>query len=503
MLLAHNIITNRTIRSVVLGVLLLASSVSMSAFGAVSQPDSVAVERTAVRRGAQTQAKTTDSTRAKTDTAHPAANSADAKADTVRSKADAKAILRAERAKRKAANKPAVPVARIDGLAVGDRIAIQSGTRKTLPVFDSLLYAKLIQDSITLTSPPQDSMPVADSGSVIDTLPRPHFIDSAALSMVHLQLDSLRRIEQRHRIDTAFLGSSAAATAGLAKDKVDTITEAEINEFRRFKVTRDTISAGRQTVFSLIAPGFGQIYNRQPWKLPILYAGLGGFIAGGVVYNNQYQTYKSDWQRTVDLRLPAETQQQAKARMMKAGSGRTLMFAMAGVTYLYFVADAVFKYRGPVDPIRKATTLAAIFPGMGFVYTKTYWRLPIYYGGFIALATVIDYNNRSYMRYKTAYDALTDNNPSTVDEFNGRYSPDLIARVRSAYRRDRDLAIIGMAAAYLLSIVDTYVIASLKNWDVSEDLAVRVEPTTIDTRFNAKGVSSAPPGYGLALKIRF
>ena len=135
---------------------------------------------------------------------------------------------------------------------------------------------------------------------------------------------------------------------------------------------------------------------------------------------------------------------------------------------------------------------------------QTYWRIPVYYGGFIALATVIDYNNRNYQRYKTAYNALTDGNPSTVDEFNGRYSAELLADVRNAYRRDRDLAIIGMAAAYLLSVIDTYVIASLKNWDVDEDLTVRVQPTMIDTRFNGRTVSpSQGSSYGLALKVRF
>ena len=91
-----------------------------------------------------------------------------------------------------------------------------------------------------------------------------------------------------------------------------------------------------------------------------------------------------------------------------------------------------------------------------------------------------------------------------MDEFGGRYSPEILSRVRSAYRRDRDLAIIGMAAAYLLSIVDTYVIASLKNWDVDENLSVRVEPTMIDSRFNGRPVSPAQgTAYGLALSFRF
>lgn len=350
-----------------------------------------------------------------------------------------------------------IPPLVINGLEIGQRMEVRSGSRAGIGTVDTV---------------------------ALDSLGRPI-------------VDSLAKVK-----------SDSLAIAKAKRDSTMAGVDTTSRQYRRslrepFRVTQDTMKAGRMTTLSLIAPGFGQIYNRQYWKLPVIYAGIGGFLAGGFIYNSQYQGLKADYQRTIDLGLPSENQNAARAKMMQAGSSRTIFFALAGATYLYSIADATFNYRGNTDPIRKATTLAAIFPGMGFVYTKTYWRLPIYYGGFIALATVIDYNNRSYQRYKTAYDAMTDNNPATVDEFNGRYSPDLVARVRSAYRRDRDLAIIGMAAAYLLSVVDTYVIASLKNWDVSEDLAFRVEPTIIDTRFNPKGLSSAPSGYGLAMKLRF
>lgn len=349
------------------------------------------------------------------------------------------------------------PPLMIDGLTVGQRMGVKGGARGTAALDSTAMAA----DSLSKDS-------TAGSKKIVP--------------------DSLAKRE-------------LAKADSLA---VDTLSRAYRRSMRTpFSVTRDTMRAGRVTLLSLVAPGFGQVYNRQYWKLPIIYAGIGGFVAGGMIFNNQYQTLKNDYQRTVDLGLPPEAQQSAKAKMMQMGSSRTLMFALAGATYLYSIADAAFNYRGNVDPIRKATTLAAVFPGMGFVYTKTYWRLPIYYGGFIALATVIDYNGRSYQRYRDAYNALTDGNPATVDEFNGKYSPELIARVRNAYRRDRDLAIIGMAAAYLLSILDTYVIASLKNWDVSDDLAFRVEPTIIDTRFNAKDMNSAPAGYGLAMRLRF
>lgn len=397
-------------------------------------------------------------------------------------------------------------VKELDGLAVGQHVRISGGLRGT--PFDSIqdsiarrarfVRFQLKPDSTLIVAAGFDSLPAFREAP--DSVVARRFSDPILATFVpdsvlwrapfriegidYPEADSLRQTATERRL-------SAADSAVLFK--------------KRFRITEDTLAAGKQTILSLVAPGFGQIYNRQAWKLPILYGGVGGFLTGGILFGNRHRTYRAEYQQTVDLRLPPEAQKRARTRMRNAGSGATLMYAMAGATYLYFVSDAVFNYRGPVDPVRKATTLAAVFPGMGFVYTKTYWRIPIYYGGFIALATVIDYNNRNYQRYRTAFDALTDGNPSTVDEFNGRYSPELLARVRSAYRRDRDLAIIGMAAAYLLSVVDTYVIASLKNWDVDENLSVRVEPTMIDTRFNGRPASPSQGNnlYGLAVKLRF
>lgn len=387
----------------------------------------------------------------------------------------------------------------MDGLAVGQHVRVRAGLKGSPldPITDSLdkrtrFIRSLRPDSALIAMAGLDS---ASYRNGVDSVIARQFSDSLLV---------------RHYQDSVLWGAPFRL-AGLKYPAIDsTDLKARLAAMDsslikpRFSITRDTISAAKQTIFSLIAPGFGQIYNRQAWKLPILYAGVGGFLTGGLLFHKNYKTYQAEYQRTVDLRLPPDVQRRAQTRMRNAGSGQTLMFAMAGATYLYFVADAVFNYRGPVDRVRKATTLAAVFPGMGFVYTKTYWRLPIYYGGFIALATVIDYNGRNYQRYKKAYDALTDGNPSTVDEFNGRYSPEVLSRVRNAYRRDRDFAIIGMAAAYLLSVIDTYVIASLKNWDVDENLSVRVEPTMIDTRFNGRTYSpSQNSAYGLALKLRF
>lgn len=321
-------------------------------------------------------------------------------------------------------------------------------------------------------------------------------------SLMLNKLDSMLVMADSLKVDTAMLNTTRELRSKIARrDSVSRALSTPIKvEKRRFNFTRDTISPKYFTYMSLV-PGLGQIYNRQWWKVPVIYAAVGGFAAGGLIQSQSFNSYKAEWQKTVNLGLPIELQNQAKVKMQRAGSTRTIMYSMAALTYLYSVADATFNYRGRFDPIRRSTTLALVFPGAGFFYTRTYWRIPIYYGGFAVLGTVVDYNNRNFQRYNTAYKYLTDGDPTTVDEFNGRFKADVLKNVKNSYRRNRDLGIIALVAAYALSVVDAHVIATLKNWDVSPELSMRVEPTIIDTRIQRASV--APQGYGLSLKVSF
>lgn len=343
---------------------------------------------------------------------------------------------------------------------------------------------------------------VAESAAKADSLLLKQIIKIDTL----LSTDSLGKIDTLITRDTTMVADTTslakAELAVAAKDSTGKKSKKEIPAIpkKRFSFTQDTIPAGRVTLLSLI-PGVGQVYNRQYWKVPVTYALIGGFIAGGVISSNTYQKSKLEWERSVNLHLPQSQQDYARSKMENDGTTRTVLYSLAAATYLYQIADATFNYRGKVDHIRKATTLAAIFPGAGFIYTRTYWRLPIYYGGFIALATVIDYNSRNYNRYAKAYNSLTDKDPTTIDEFNGRYTPEMLQNVRNQYRRNRDFGIICMVGAYILSIVDTHVIATLKNWDISPDLSMTIEPTLIDNSMHR--ASSVPSGGGLALKIKF
>lgn len=287
----------------------------------------------------------------------------------------------------------------------------------------------------------------------------------------------------------------------IQKDSLDTIKYLadSIRKHKKFSILRDTLSPGVHFALSLV-PGMGQIYNGQWWKAPIFVGLTGGFLAGGFVMGAKYESTAVKWDAAVRAKLPDDITKPLQKQMYDEQSAATIFYCLAGASYLYSLADATLNYRGHTNHVRKATMLAALFPGAGFFYTRTYWRIPIYYGGFVVMASVIDYNNRYYTRFKRAYDISQGPDPKS-DEFGGRYTAEVLRNSRDAYRRDRDFGIIAVAAIYLLSVLDTYVSATLKNWDVSPDLSLRIEPTLFSEHLGYS--QTLPSAAGLSLKLTF
>ena len=85
-------------------------------------------------------------------------------------------------------------------------------------------------------------------------------------------------------------------------------------------------------------------------------------------------------------------------------------------------------------------------------------------------------------------------------KFNGRYTADYLRKLKNNYRRNRDLCIIITAGLYLLNIIDAHVDAHMKDYDVSDDLSMTLEPTVTNFYTMRTGNSN---GYGLSFKLRF
>ena len=147
----------------------------------------------------------------------------------------------------------------------------------------------------------------------------------------------------------------------------------------------------------------------------------------------------------------------------------------------------------------KATWLAIVIPGGGQIYNRKYWKLPIFYGGFVGCTYALNWNNRMYKDYASAYkDAVNDNWSSTniTDLLPASYLrrtshtqvTEVLRKRKDMYRKYRDLSIFAFVGVYLLSVVDAYIDAELSNFDISPDLSMRVEPTLLNgaTGFKSK-----------------
>lgn len=152
------------------------------------------------------------------------------------------------------------------------------------------------------------------------------------------------------------------------------------------------------------------------------------------------------------------------------------------------LANDTLTWRERHSP-RKATLLSAVIPGAGQIYNRKYWKAPIVWGGLGVCYYFIQENTREYHRYRDAYLALVDGDPSTIDEFNGQFTGPQVRGVMETYQRWRDLSYIAIAGVYILNIVDASVDAHFVRFDVSPDLSMNVGPSLYASSLGAVGMS--------------
>jgi hypothetical protein len=143
-------------------------------------------------------------------------------------------------------------------------------------------------------------------------------------------------------------------------------------------------------------------------------------------------------------------------------------------------------------PPRKATLLAAVIPGAGQAYNRKYWKIPIVYVGLSAAGYMLYTNQKNYKDSKTNYLALTDDDESTVNQ-STKSQQELKSDI-DGYRRYRDLSVLALLAWHGLTIIDANVDAHFFNWDVSEDLSLKIRP-------QAMWIGGLKPGIGMSLTL--
>ena len=386
------------------------------------------------------------------------------------------------------------------------RDSLRTAVDSTLLRLDSLGGALLPQDSLLLQLTGGDSL-LRDT-LLLDSLRRDSLLRDTLL------LDSLRRDSLRR--DSLRRDSLALAPADTAR------TEKKRNWFMS-----DSMSLSRVCWMSIPIPGYGQIYNKQYWKLPILYGTFGTSLALYFHENKKFKPLKRRFEEITSQEMSRTEELDAvQSEMIRHNTRRQIYLFAAIGSYIYFIGDAAVNYAtNDVSSVKKATTLATICPAAGQIYNKSYWKVPIVLGGFASMIYIIDWNTRGYQRFKKAYrlrydydqkvaahnqwkedvkndpDLPEPENPaSSTDEFKGRYSADFLKNLKNNYRRNRDLSIIATAGLYILQIVDAHVDAHLKDFDVSDDLSMRIEPA-VDYAFIAG--TGVRPVVGFNFSINF
>jgi len=169
---------------------------------------------------------------------------------------------------------------------------------------------------------------------------------------------------------------------------------------------------------------------------------------------------------------------------------------------------------------RKAALYSAVMPGLGQIYNRKYWKVPLVYAGYATLGYFVYFNSTHYVTYRDAYIDFTDNNPGTTSYFSiisrdidpSVYDKELYPNTYNKedydwmeqqlkdymnfYKRNRDLSLIGMAGWYVLTILDAVVDAQLFHFDIDPDLSLHVIPAV-------RPLPGLPPAGGITCSITF
>lgn len=136
-----------------------------------------------------------------------------------------------------------------------------------------------------------------------------------------------------------------------------------------------------------------------------------------------------------------------------------------------------------------ATRRSLIFPGLGQIYNREYWKLPIVYGALSIPTITFIYNNTWYRRTKLGYELKfkTEQVGATLADMSNylnNINPKLknlssgsLQGYRNEFRRDRDYSVLWFFIVWGLNVADATVFAHLKEFDVSDNLSMQIKPT--------------------------
>ena len=238
---------------------------------------------------------------------------------------------------------------------------------------------------------------------------------------------------------------------------------------------KNTTSLKDLTIGSTVFIGGNQIYNKQYWKLPVIYGGIGAGIYGGVHFGQLYKSTEDPKFRTYS----------------------TLSYVGAGLFWWGSLMDGAVMYKPQRQPDpAKATVYSLLLPGLGQLYNGEFWKVPIYWGLIAGSVHFCVTNNVQYQRYKWIHNQATSTEEGVEKP---PQSAETAKYYRDSFRRYRDYSILAVAVAYLLQVIDANVFAYMQDFEVNDDISFRMEPAVIPVQY----ASSTQPAVGISFGIRF
>jgi len=155
----------------------------------------------------------------------------------------------------------------------------------------------------------------------------------------------------------------------------------------------------------------------------------------------------------------------------------------------------------------KAALLAVVLPGAGQVYNRRWWKLPLVYGALGGVIAGEVFYQRRFGEYSDAVNLLVNPNRAPGDTIGSLNLGPRARQERSVealqsgivfYRGYRDVFYLYIGLAYGLQVLDALVDAHLREFDVSDDLALNWEPALLPI----PGQTARPTAPGLSFTLR-
>lgn len=282
-------------------------------------------------------------------------------------------------------------------------------------------------------------------------------------------------------------------------------------EWGRGLAHKQEIKIGTMFAGSVFAPGTAQIYNKDYWKLPVVYGGIGALAGTGGYYLHRYNQSKkalSSYEAAKaahELEFGTEYPHPAPTLDLNAKRTGTWLLAGAGLVYWGSLMDGIVCFESDTEPLPgRATLYSILLPGLGQIYNGELFKVPIYWGGLMASVHFLYTNNINYTRFKRLHNMATDPDPevsSTVP-----VNAETAKWYRDVYRRYRDYCIVATVLVYLLQVIDANVFAYMHDFEVTDDISMKVEPAVIcpyDTYAFNPSSYQGQNALGMRVGIRF